>query len=214
MRIILTGPPGVGKGTQAVKLAERYDIPHISTGDMLRQAVKDATPAGLAAKTYMDGGGLAPDEVMIAIVADRLARPDCTRGFLLDGFPRTIAQAEALAGILDGLGVKLNGVVDIDAPDDLLVGRLTGRRVCGECAATYHIATMPPTRAGICDKCGGELRQRDDDSAATVETRLSVYKEQTRPLSEYYRRLGLLRDIQGDKGLENVFREICAALES
>ncbi|MDR1070560.1 MAG: adenylate kinase [Gracilibacteraceae bacterium] len=213
MRIILTGPPGAGKGTQAAMLAERYGIPHISTGDMLRQAVKDATPLGLKAKTYMDGGGLVPDEVTIGIVAERLAQADCATGFLLDGFPRTLAQAEALTGILSDLGVSLNGVADIEVEDGILIERMTGRRVCRQCAATYHIANRPPVRADICDKCGGELYQRADDNNATAETRLRVYKEQTQPLIDYYEKMGLLRGIPGDIGLENVFHEICAALE-
>ncbi|MDR1961957.1 MAG: adenylate kinase [Gracilibacteraceae bacterium] len=213
MRTILIGPPGAGKGTQAEMLTAKYGIPHISTGDMLRQAVKEATPMGLKAKTFMDSGALVPDDVMIGIVAERLARDDCANGFLLDGFPRTVAQAEALTDILSGLRISLNGVADIEVDDDILLRRLTGRRVCGECAATYHVANRPPAREGVCDKCGGELYQRPDDNAETAETRLKVYKEQTLPLIDYYSKQGLLRKIRGDTGLENVFREICGALE-
>ncbi|MDR1604257.1 MAG: adenylate kinase [Gracilibacteraceae bacterium] len=213
MRIILMGPPGAGKGTQAEQLAARYGIPHISTGDMLRQAVKDATPMGRQAKTYMDSGALVPDDVTIGAVAERLARADCGKGFLLDGFPRTIAQAEALAGILRDLGVALNGVVDIELGSEALIERLTGRRVCRRCAATYHIANRPPVRAGLCDKCGGELYQRGDDSIATARNRLDVYQKQTQPLIAYYSQAGLLRQIPGAADPESVFQAICAVFE-
>ena len=213
MRIILMGPPGAGKGTQAALLVDHYKIPHISTGDMFREAIKQGTPLGLKAKEYMDAGALVPDEVTIGIVADRLAQPDCANGFLLDGFPRTAAQADALAKILSDLNINLDGVVNIEVPEEVLLERLTGRRVCKQCAATFHTVFNPPKVQGICDKCGGELFQRSDDTIETAQNRLKVYNEQTEPLIAYYSRQGLLKRIEGDGEIQQVFRNIVKVLE-
>ena len=213
MRIILMGPPGAGKGTQAALLVDHYKIPHISTGDMFREAIKQGTPLGLKAKEYMDAGALVPDEVTIGIVADRLAQPDCANGFLLDGFPRTAAQADALAKILSDLNISLDGVVNIEVPEEVLLERLTGRRVCKQCAATFHTVFNPPKVEGICDKCGGELFQRSDDTIETAQNRLRVYNEQTEPLIAYYSRQGLLKRIEGDGEINQVFRNIVKVLE-
>jgi len=213
MRVILMGPPGAGKGTQAERLVGHYQIPHISTGDMFRAAIKEQTPLGLKAKEYMDAGGLVPDEVTIGIVADRLAQADCVSGFLLDGFPRTAAQADALAKILHSLNMNLNGVINIELDDQILLERLTGRRVCRQCAATFHTVFNPSRIQGVCDKCGGELYQRSDDTLETAQNRLKVYYEQTEPLISYYQEQGILKHIQGDKEIEQVFRDILDALE-
>mgnify|MGYP000938058090 FL=1 len=213
MRIILMGPPGAGKGTQAALLVDHYKIPHISTGDMFREAIKQGTPLGLKAKEYMDAGALVPDEVTIGIVADRLAQDDCANGFLLDGFPRTAAQADALAKILSDLNINLDGVVNIEVPEEVLLERLTGRRVCKQCAATFHTVFNPPKVQGICDKCGGELFQRSDDTIETAQNRLKVYNEQTEPLIAYYSRQGLLKRIEGDGEIQQVFCNIVKVLE-
>ena len=207
------GPPGAGKGTQAALLVDHYKIPHISTGDMFREAIKQGTPLGLKAKEYMDAGALVPDEVTIGIVADRLAQDDCANGFLLDGFPRTAAQADALAKILSDLNINLDGVVNIEVPEEVLLERLTGRRVCKQCAATFHTVFNPPKVQGICDKCGGELFQRSDDTIETAQNRLKVYNEQTEPLIAYYSRQGLLKRIEGDGEINQVFRNIVKVLE-
>jgi len=207
------GPPGAGKGTQAALLVDHYKIPHISTGDMFREAIKQGTPLGLKAKEYMDAGALVPDEVTIGIVADRLAQDDCANGFLLDGFPRTAAQADALAKILSDLNINLDGVVNIEVPEEVLLERLTGRRVCKQCAATFHTVFNPPKVQGICDKCGGELFQRSDDTIETAQNRLKVYNEQTEPLIAYYSRQGLLKRIEGDGEIQQVFRNIVKVLE-
>ncbi|HEY8414917.1 MAG TPA: adenylate kinase, partial [Thermaerobacter sp.] len=191
MRWIFLGPPGAGKGTQAARLAERAGVPQISTGDMLRAAVRAGTPLGLEAKRYMDAGQLVPDDVTIAIVRERLAQDDCRRGFLLDGFPRTVPQAEGLAAALEELGVGLDGVLYFDVPDEVVVERLSGRRVCPECQATYHVRFDPPREAGRCDRCGAALVQRHDDREETVRERLAVYRRQTEPLVDYYHRAGL-----------------------
>jgi len=213
MRMILMGPPGAGKGTQAEMLIEHFRIPHISTGDMFRAAIKEQTPLGLKAKEYMDAGALVPDEVTIGIVADRLAQADCSNGFLLDGFPRTAAQADALAKILSDLNMGLDGVINIEVDDAILLERLTGRRVCKQCAATFHTVFNPPQTQGVCDRCGGELYQRNDDNLETAQNRLKVYNEQTEPLIAYYSEQGLLKRIQGDQDIEQVFRDILDALE-
>lgn len=213
MRIILMGPPGAGKGTQAERLIEHFKIPHISTGDMFRAAIKEQTPLGLKAKEYMDSGALVPDEVTIGIVADRLAQADCSSGFLLDGFPRTAAQADALAKILSDLNMGLDGVINIELDDSILLERLTGRRVCRQCAATFHQVFNPPKDQGVCDKCGGELYQRSDDTLETAQNRLKVYNDQTEPLIAYYSEQGLLKRIQGDREIEQVFRDILDVLE-
>lgn len=209
---MLLGPPGVGKGTQAAKLAERYGVPHISTGDALREAVQKGTKVGLKAKSYMERGALVPDEVVIGIIGERLAQPDCRKGFILDGFPRTVNQAEALDDILKSMGTDLDAVLHITAPDQVIVERLSGRRTCRRCGRVYHIATMPPKRDGICDICGGELYQREDDKPEAIAKRLQVYREQTAPLVDYYRRRGKLVEIDGSKSVEEVFDQIVDAL--
>lgn len=204
MNLILMGPPGAGKGTQAAMLVERLEVPHISTGDMFRKAIKDGTELGRQAKAYMDKGQLVPDEVTVGIVRERLGEPDCEKGFLLDGFPRTVVQAEKLEGILAELKMKLDAVVNINVPRERLVARLTGRRVCKACGATYHVEFNPPIREGTCDSCGGELIQRSDDTRETVENRLDVYLKQTEPLISYYREKGLLKEIDGDQPVRDV----------
>lgn len=213
MRAILMGPPGAGKGTQAAGLIEKFQIPHISTGDMFRAAIKAGTPLGLKAKEYMDAGSLVPDEVTIGIVAERLAEADCANGFLLDGFPRTIAQADALDKILVNLRMSLDGVLNIEVAEAKLLERLTGRRICRQCGATYHMVFNAPRTEGVCDKCGGELYQRSDDTLETAKNRLDVYNVQTQPLIDYYRDKGILKEINGDQDIDKVLEDILAALE-
>ncbi len=200
MNLVLLGPPGAGKGTQAAAIIDRFSIPHISTGDMLRAAVAKGTDVGLKAKAIMDAGELVPDEVVCEIVRERLGEDDCAKGFLLDGFPRTVVQAEALDGILADMGKALDKVVCYEVADNVVVERLSGRRMCKQCNAGYHVLFLPPKREGICDKCGGELYQRDDDQEATIRERLSVYHRQTSPLVAYYENMGnLVRiDAAGD----------------
>ena len=212
MKIILMGGPGAGKGTQANPLVERFNFPHISTGDMFRAAIKDGTELGLKAKSFMDAGGLVPDEVTIGIVAERLAQPDCANGFLLDGFPRTLAQGTALAEILDRLGMKLDGVVNIEVAEDVLIPRLTGRRICRKCGASFHMVFNPPKKEGVCDLCGGELYPRSDDNVETAQNRLNVYNSQTEPLIAFYEQQGLLKQINGDQPIDKVFQDIIKAL--
>jgi adenylate kinase len=213
VKIILMGPPGAGKGTQAEKLVDLYQIPHISTGDMFRKAQKDGTELGLKAKSYMDQGQLVPDEVTVGIVKERLAEADCKEGFLLDGFPRTVQQADALDTILAELDMALDCVVNIEVDKAFLVDRLTGRRVCRTCGATYHIANKAPKVEGVCDKCGGELYQRGDDTIETVSNRLDVYAAQTAPLIDYYKSKGIMSSIDGSKSMEDVLADIRTALE-
>ena len=213
MKIILMGPPGAGKGTQAEKLVDLYQIPHISTGDMFRKAQKDGTELGLKAKSYMDQGQLVPDEVTVGIVKERLAEADCKEGFLLDGFPRTVQQADALDTILAELDMALDCVVNIEVDKAFLVDRLTGRRVCRACGATYHIANKAPKVEGVCDKCGGELYQRGDDTIETVSNRLDVYAAQTAPLIDYYKSKGIMSSIDGSTSMEEVLADIRTALE-
>ncbi|NLN15378.1 MAG: adenylate kinase [Tissierellia bacterium] len=213
MRIILLGPPGVGKGTQAANIVERYGIPHISTGDILRANIKEGTELGKTAKEYMDKGLLVPDEIVVSIVQDRLTKDDCKEGFLLDGFPRTVEQAEALDKALDEMGIKLDKVVNIQADKEVLIERIVGRRICRSCGATYHIKNNPPKVEGICDKCGGELYQREDDTVETVATRIQVYLEQTQPLIDFYRQKGLILDVDGTQPIEEVFNTIVKAIE-
>lgn len=212
MNIILLGPPGAGKGTQAKRMIERYGIPQISTGDMLRAALKAGTPLGLEAKKYMDKGALVPDEVVVGLVKERIQQDDCRKGYMLDGFPRNVSQAETLDGMLKELGQKIDHVVCIDVPDQELIQRLTGRRTCRECGAGYHVMFDPPKKDGVCDKCGGQLYQRDDDNEATVTSRLKVYGDQTKPLIEYYEKQGKLRKINGLGSIDEIFERIKAVL--
>ncbi len=212
MKILLMGPPGAGKGTQAEKLTEILNIPHISTGDMFRKAIKEQTSLGKEAKSFMDKGELVPDEVTVGIVRDRIEEEDCAKGFLLDGFPRTVSQADSLEKMLKDLGIKLDSVINIEVPAEELIGRLTGRRICKSCGATYHMIFNPPMVEGICDKCGGELYQRDDDTEETAKNRLLVYEKQTAPLLEYYNNTGLLVNINGNQSMEDVLKEILRVL--
>ncbi|WP_448383268.1 adenylate kinase [Desulfosoma sp.] len=212
MNIILLGPPGAGKGTQAKRMIERYGIPQISTGDMLRAALKAGTPLGLEAKKYMDKGALVPDEVVVGLVRERIQEDDCRKGYMLDGFPRNVSQAETLDGMLKELGQKIDHVVCIDVPDQELIQRLTGRRTCRECGAGFHVMFDPPKKDGVCDKCGGQLYQRDDDNEATVTSRLKVYADQTKPLIEYYEKQGKLRKIDGMGSIDEIFERIKAVL--
>ena len=213
MYILLMGPPGAGKGTQAAKLVKKYGIPHISTGDMFRAAVKEGTELGKKAKACMDAGQLVPDEITIGIVQERLQKPDCTKGFILDGFPRTVEQADALDGILKSLSIHLTRAVDISVPSSSLIERAVGRRVCKKCGAAYHIRFNPPKKDGVCDECGGETYQRADDSEETMKSRLSVYDAQTKPLIRYYQKAGLYSEIDGSQEMSKVFADITACLE-
>jgi adenylate kinase len=212
MKLVLLGPPGAGKGTQAKMMIEKYQIPQISTGDILRQAVKDGTALGKEAKTYMDQGELVPDKLIINLVKERIKADDCKEGYIFDGFPRTVAQAEALDNVLKGLSTKLDAVVSINVPEDEVVKRLSGRRTCKNCGTLYHIIYNSPTKGGICDKCGGELFQRDDDNETTIRQRLSVYQAQTSPLIEYYSKQGLVKAIPGTGEPMEIFTAICEAL--
>jgi len=212
VNLVLMGLPGAGKGTQAERIVEKYGIPHISTGDMFRAAIKEGTELGLKAKSYMDQGALVPDEVTIGIVRERLSKEDCRNGFLLDGFPRTVPQAEALEEILAGLNKKIDYVININVDPDVLVERLTGRRICKTCGSTYHLVFNPPAKEGICDKCGGELYQRSDDREDTVKNRLRVNLEQTKPLLDFYEAKGYLRTINGQQDIDKVFADIDSLL--
>jgi adenylate kinase len=214
MKLILLGPPGAGKGTQAKMLTERFDIPQISTGDILRAAVKDRTPMGVKAKSFMDAGGLVPDDVVIGIVRERLQNQDCAAGFILDGFPRTVAQADALKETLHSLGKDLDAVISLEVDTEALVERLTGRRTCRECGQGYHIKFDPPREAGRCDACGGELFQRDDDSEETIRKRLEVYHAQTSPLVAYYRNEDLLLPVDGMQEIGTVQEKILSHLQA
>ncbi|MCE5196729.1 MAG: adenylate kinase [Negativicutes bacterium] len=214
MRVVLLGPPGAGKGTQAEVIVKAYEIPHISTGDMFRSAVKEGTKLGIEAKAYMDIGALVPDALTIGIVKERLQKPDCQKGFLLDGFPRTFAQADALDKLLQELGGGLDAVLNIEVPFEDLIIRLTGRFICRQCQAPYHKVFNPPKQAGVCDLCGGELYQRADDSEATVTARLEVYNRQTAPLIAYYANSNRLITINGQGSVEEVGKLILAALGS
>lgn len=212
VNIILMGLPGAGKGTQAERIVADFHIPHISTGDMFRAAVKNETPLGLEAKSYMDKGLLVPDEVVIGIVKERLAQDDCAKGFLLDGFPRTVPQAEALTATLKELGREIDHVINIDVVRDSLIERLTGRWICPVCGASYHTLFNPPKVAGVCDKDGGVLYQRDDDKPEVVAQRLDVNIAQMQPLIDYYSKQGLLRTINGEQDIQVVFAEIASLL--
>ncbi|RZN68723.1 MAG: adenylate kinase [Candidatus Methanolliviera hydrocarbonicum] len=204
MNIILLGPPGSGKGTQAKLIEERYGIPQISTGDMLRKAVEDKTELGIRAKHYMDSGALVPDELVIMITEERLKAEDCRDGFILDGFPRTVPQAEALDEVLNKMNEKIDNALNIEVKEDDIIRRMSGRRICKGCGASYHIIFNPPNEENICDLCGGELYQRDDDREETVRNRLKVYKDQTEPLTNYYREMGVLSSIDGGRKIEEI----------
>ena len=208
MKLLITGRPGAGKGTQAVNIKEYYNIPHISTGDMFRAAMKAGTKMGLLAKSYMEKGQLVSDEVTIGIVEDRLSEADCKDGFLLDGFPRNLAQAEALDKFLTKNGIKLDAVLDVNVENSVLVRRMVGRRVCKNCGATYHVEFNKPLKDGICDNCGSNLVQRPDDTEATAVNRLAVYDEQTAPLLDFYSKKGILKTVNGDQPLDKVFEDI------
>ena len=213
MRVAFLGPPGAGKGTQARDLAREWNVPHVATGDMLREAAAAGTPLGREAKGYMDRGALVPDDVIIRMIAERLAKPDARAGFLLDGFPRTIAQAEALERLLKDLGQALERVVYFDVSEPELLRRLTGRRVCRNCQTAFHLVSAPPKTAGVCDRCGGELYQRDDDSEATVRNRLGVYARQTAPLLDWYRARGLLSSVRGEGAISDIRRAVRVAAQ-
>ena len=213
MNIVLMGLPGAGKGTQAEKIVEKYAIPHISTGDMFRAAIKEGTELGLKAKGFMDEGKLVPDEVTIGIVRERLSQADCEKGFLLDGFPRTVPQAEALDSILEELGRPIEHTINIDVQKDELVARLSGRRICKVCGASYHLIFNPPAEEGKCDKDGGELYTRADDNAETVENRLTVNMNQAQPLLDFYQAKGVLTNIDGQQDIDKVFADLDALLQ-
>lgn len=213
MNLVLMGLPGAGKGTQADKIVEKYGIPHISTGDMFRAAMAEGTELGLKAKSFMDKGELVPDEVTIGIVRERLNKEDCKQGFLLDGFPRTVAQADALEGILAEIGKKIDYVINIEVNQNILMERLTGRRICKNCGATYHLVFNPPTETGVCDRCGGELYQRPDDNEETVQNRLEVNMKQTQPLLDFYSEKGYLTNINGQQDIDDVYQDIDSLLK-
>ncbi|GIN87827.1 adenylate kinase [Heyndrickxia sporothermodurans] len=214
MNLVLMGLPGAGKGTQAERIVDKYAIPHISTGDMFRAAMKEGTELGLQAKSFIDKGELVPDEVTIGIVRERLSKDDCQKGFLLDGFPRTVPQAEALETILRDLNKKIDYCININVDKEILMGRLTGRRICKNCGATYHLVFNPPSEAGVCDRCGGELYQRADDNEETVQNRLDVNIKQTKPLLDFYAGLGYLQTIDGEQDINIVFADIDKLLEN
>lgn len=212
MKIIMLGAPGAGKGTQAKKISAKYDIPHISTGDIFRANIKNGTELGKKAKSYMDQGLLVPDELTVDLVMDRIQMEDCKNGYILDGFPRTIPQAEALDQALKALGEKLDYAIEVDVPDENIVKRMAGRRACVHCGATYHIVHAPTKVENICDACGGDLILRDDDKPETVTKRLTVYHDQTKPLIDYYKEEGILETVDGTADLEDVFKAVVAIL--
>lgn len=214
MRLVLLGAPGAGKGTQAKKLIEKYGIPQISTGDILRKAVADATPLGKEAKSYMDKGELVPDSVVIGLVKERIVQDDCKRGYILDGFPRNTSQADALDKVLAEMNAPLDVALSVDVDKNYLMKRLTGRRTCKACQQMYNVFFSPPLKEGVCDKCGGELYQRDDDKEETIKKRLDVYESQTAPLIEYYSGKGILHSVQGEGSIDDIFKEICSLLEA
>lgn len=212
MRLVLLGAPGAGKGTQAKRLIEKYGIPQISTGDILRQNVADGTPLGKEAKSYMDKGELVPDRIILGLVGDRLKKDDCKKGYILDGFPRNIAQAEALDKMLNDLNMPLTAALSVDVPFDDLMKRLTGRRTCRNCGQMFNIYFSPPKKDGVCDKCGGELYQRDDDKEETIKKRLEVYEASTAPLIDYYHKKGILKSVIGVGNIDEIFERVCTAL--
>jgi adenylate kinase len=212
MRLVLLGAPGAGKGTQAKKLIEKYGIPQISTGDILRKAVADGTPLGKEAKVIMDKGELVPDKIVLGLVEERVKQADCKKGFILDGFPRNTAQAEALDKLLNNMGMPLDSALSVDVPKEDLMKRLTGRRTCKKCQQMYNVYYSPPKKDAICDKCGGELFQRDDDKEETIKKRLDVYDAQTAPLIDYYKKKGILKSVMGVGSIDEIFNKVCTVL--
>jgi adenylate kinase len=214
LNIVLLGAPGAGKGTQAQLIVDKYHIPHISTGDMFREAIKNKTELGQLAEKFISHGDLVPDEVTIGLVKERLSKEDCKDGYLLDGFPRTLVQAEALKKLSHEIGRDVNLVINIVVPTNVLIERISGRRVCKKCGASYHVVSMKPLKEGICDRCGGELIQRPDDNAEALKVRLDHYENDTKPLINYYDQLGLMKTTRGDMGLENNFKAIVSLIEA
>ena len=214
MKLILLGAPGAGKGTQAKLLVDKYEIPHISTGDIFRENIKNGTELGKKAKAYMDAGGLVPDELTVDLVMNRLSQEDCKKGYILDGFPRTIPQAERLTEALEARGEALDAAIDVEVQDEIIIDRMAGRRVCPKCGASYHVVTIPPKKEGICDVCGAELITREDDRPETVKKRLDVYHDQTQPLIDYYNGQGIVVTVDGTQAMEDVFAEIVKKLEA
>ncbi len=212
MKIIMLGAPGAGKGTQAKMIADKYGVPHVSTGDIFRANIKNGTELGMEAKKYMDQGLLVPDELTVKILLDRVSQPDCKNGYVLDGFPRTIPQAEVLDKALAKLGESIDYAIDVDVPDENIVKRMSGRRACVSCGATYHVVHVPPKKEGICDRCGSELILRDDDKPETVKNRLDVYHKQTQPLIDFYTKKGVLKTVDGTVDMQDVFKAIVAIL--
>ena len=212
MKIIMLGAPGAGKGTQAKMIADKYGVPHVSTGDIFRANIKNGTELGMEAKKYMDQGLLVPDELTVKILLDRVSQPDCKNGYVLDGFPRTIPQAEVLDKALAELGESIDYAIDVDVPDENIVKRMSGRRACVSCGATYHVVHVPPKKEGICDRCGSELILRDDDKPETVQNRLKVYHEQTQPLIDFYSKKGVLKEVDGTQEMNAVFEDIVKIL--
>ena len=212
MKIIMLGAPGAGKGTQAKMIADKYGVPHVSTGDIFRANIKNGTELGMEAKKYMDQGLLVPDELTVKILLDRVSQPDCKNGYVLDGFPRTIPQAEVLDEALAELGESIDYAIDVDVPDENIVKRMSGRRACVSCGATYHVVHVPPKKEGICDRCGSELILRDDDKPETVKNRLDVYHKQTQPLIDFYTKKGVLKTVDGTVDMQDVFKAIVAIL--
>lgn len=212
MKIIMLGAPGAGKGTQAKQIADKYSIQHISTGDIFRANIKNGTELGKKAKQYMDQGALVPDELTCDLVMDRIQQDDCKNGFVLDGFPRTIPQAEALDAALEKINEKMDYAIDVDVPDENIVNRMSGRRACLNCGATYHLISIPPKVEGICDRCGSEIVLREDDKPETVQKRLKVYHEQTQPLIDYYKNQGILKSVDGTQPMDEVFKAIVTIL--
>lgn len=212
MNLMLFGAPGAGKGTQAKFLIEKYDIPQISTGDILRAAIADKTAMGMEAKNFMDAGQLVPDSTIIGIIKDRLAQDDCAKGFILDGFPRTLPQAEALSDLMKEMNISLDKVISLNVPDELIVGRITGRRVCSKCGASFHVEFNPSKKEDVCDYCGGELSIRKDDNAETVKSRLSAYHEQTAPLIDFYTKMDVMVTLDGTKDVSEVTADMIASL--
>ena len=212
MKIIMLGAPGAGKGTQAKMIADKYGVPHISTGDIFRANIKEGTELGKKAKTFMDQGLLVPDDLVVDLVVDRVKNPDCGKGYVLDGFPRTIPQAECLDKALAEMNDSMDYAINIDVPDENIITRMGGRRACVGCGATYHVVNIPPKKEGICDRCGGELILRDDDKPETVKKRLDVYHEQTQPLIDYYTKKGIIKDVDGTQQMDDVFNAIVKIL--